>query len=183
LTVTVSGGGTGTVTSAPAGITCSAVCTASFASGTSVTLSAAVAAGSVFAGWSGACTGSAPCTVVLDQARAVTARFSRVLTDPTLTPRGSVIRAAHITELRAAIDTLRSRQGLAGFGWTEASLTAGVTTIRQVHLTELRTAVTAVYAARGLSAPAWTDVTITPGSTVVRAVHISELRGAVLALE
>jgi len=111
----------------------------------------------------------------------VTARFSRVFTDPTLTPRTSVIRAPHVTELRAAIDTLRSRQGLAVFGWTDAGLTAGATTIKQVHVAELRTAVSAVYAARGLSAPAWTDATITPGATVVRAVHMSELRGAVFA--
>ena len=133
-------------------------------------------------GTSGA-SSAGPCTVVLDQARSVTVRFSRVLTDPTLTPRTSVIRAAHVTELRAAIDTLRSRQGLAAFGGTDASLSVGATTIRQVHLAELRTAVSAVYAARGLSASAWTHATITPGATVVRAVHIGELRGAVLALE
>jgi hypothetical protein len=183
LTVTVSGGGTGTVTSAPAGITCSLVCTATFTAGTSVTLTATPGAGSVFAGWSGACSGSASCTVVLDQARAVTARFSRVFTDPTLTPLTSIVRAVHFTELRGAIDTLRARQGLTAFGWSDPSLAAGATTIKQVHLAELRSAVSAVYAARGLSAPAWTDATITPAATVVRVVHITELRAAVLALQ
>jgi hypothetical protein len=183
LTVTVSGGGTGTVTSAPAGITCSLVCTATFTAGTSVTLTATPVAGSVFAGWSGACSGSASCTVVLDQARAVTARFSRVFTDPTLTPLTSIVRAVHFTELRGAIDTLRARQGLTAFGWSDPSLAAGATTIKQVHLAELRSAVSAVYAARGLSAPAWTDATITPAATVVRVVHITELRAAVLALQ
>ncbi len=181
--MTVSGGGTGTVTSAPAGITCSLVCTATFAAGTSVTLTATPGAGSVFAGWSGACSGSASCTVVLDQARAVTARFSRVFTDPTLTPLTSIVRAVHFTELRGAIDTLRARQGLTAFGWSDPSLAAGATTIKQVHLAELRSAVSAVYAARGLSAPAWTDATITPAATVVRVVHITELRAAVLALQ
>jgi hypothetical protein len=183
LTVTVSGSGTGTVTSAPAGITCSLVCTATFATGTSVTLTATPGASSVFAGWSGACSGSASCTVVLDQARAVTARFSRVFTDPTLTPLTSIVRAVHFTELRGAIDTLRARQGLTAFGWSDPSLAAGATTIKQVHLAELRSAVSAVYAARGLSAPAWTDATITPAATVVRVVHITELRAAVLALQ
>jgi hypothetical protein len=183
LTATVSGGGTGTVTSAPAGLSCSTVCTASFASGTSVTVTATAGAGSVFAGWSGACSGSGACTVVLDQARAVTARFSRVFTDPTLTPRSTVVRAAHFTELRGAIDTLRSRQGLAAFGWTDSSLAVGATTIKRVHLAELRVAVSAIYAARGLAAPAWTDPTVTAGATTVRAVHITELRAAVLALE
>jgi hypothetical protein len=153
-----------------------------FATGTSVALTATPGAGSVFAGWSGVCSGSASCTVVLDQARAVTARFSRVLTDPTLTPLSSVVRAAHFTELRGAIDTLRSRQGLAAFGWSDPGLAAG-TAIKQIHLAELRSAVSAVYTARGLSAPVWTDPTIAPAVTVVRAVHITELRTAVLALE
>jgi hypothetical protein len=146
-------------------------------------VTATAGAGSVFAGWSGACSGSGACTVVLDQARAVTARFSRVFTDPTLTPRSTVVRAAHFTELRGAIDTLRSRQGLAAFGWTDSSLAVGATTIKRVHLAELRVAVSAIYAARGLAAPAWTDPTVTAGATTVRAVHITELRAAVLALE
>jgi hypothetical protein len=111
----------------------------------------------------------------------VTARFSRVFSDSTLTPLSSVVRAAHFTELRGAIDTLRSRQRLAAFVWTDSSL-AG-TTIKRTHLVELRSAVSAVYTARGVTAPAWTDATITPVATVVRAVHISELRAAVLALE
>jgi hypothetical protein len=183
LAVTVSGSGTGTVTSAPAGLACSTACTANFATGTSVTLTATPGAGSVFGGWGGACTGSGPCTIVLDQARAVTARFSRVFTDPSLAPGSSVVRAAHFTELRGAIDTLRSRQGLAAFGWTDSSLVAGATTIKQAHLAELRAALAAVYAARGLSSPAWSDATIMPAATVVRAIHITELRAAVLALE
>jgi len=53
LTVTESGTGIGTVTSSPAGISCVATCSASFAAGTTVTLTAAPAAGSVFSGWSG----------------------------------------------------------------------------------------------------------------------------------
>jgi hypothetical protein len=182
LTATVSGGGAGTVTSAPAGLACSTACTVNFSTGTSVALTATPGAGSVFAGWGGACTGSGTCTVVLDQARAVTARFNPVFTDPSLTPGSSAVRAAHVTELRGAVDTLRSRQGLAAFGWTDPGLVAGATTIKQAHLAELRSALVAVYSARGLSSPAWTDAALTPSGTVVRAVHITELRAAVLAL-
>jgi Right handed beta helix region/Divergent InlB B-repeat domain len=183
LTVTVAGAGTGTVTSVPAGLSCSTVCSASFPGGTSVVLTATPAAGAVFAGWSaGACTGSGTCTVVLDQARTVTARFSRIFSDATLTPLVSVVRAVHFTELRNAIDTLRARQGLSTFGWTDAGLVAG-TTIKQSHLVEMRAALTAVFTTRGLPAPAWTDSTIMTGATVVRAVHIAEVRAAVLALE
>src|SRR2546427_5135707 len=53
LTVIKTGTGSGTVTSAPAGITCGTSCAASYASGTGVTLTAAAASGSTFGGWSG----------------------------------------------------------------------------------------------------------------------------------
>lgn len=76
LTVTRSGAGPGTVTSAPAGINCGATCSASFTSGTSVTLTALPGAGSSFAGWSGACTGTGTCTVIMNNPKSVTATFT-----------------------------------------------------------------------------------------------------------
>ncbi len=75
LTVTRSGEGSGTVVSSPPGISCGATCSASYASGTTVTLTAAPASGSSFGGWSGACTGSGACIVSMTAARAVTAGF------------------------------------------------------------------------------------------------------------
>jgi hypothetical protein len=183
LTLTVSGSGIGGVTSTPAGLSCGASCSASFAAGTSVILTATATAGSVFAGWSGGCTGSGPCTVVMDQARGLTARFNRVFTDSNLTQFSSVIRTIHVTELRGAIDTLRTRQGLAAFGWTDAVIALNATVVKRTHLAELRSALAAVYTARGLSAPVWTDAAIAPNATPIRAVHIAELRAAALALE
>lgn len=76
LAVSRAGAGQGTVTSAPAGVSCGATCTAPFAAGTTVTLSAAAAAGSVFAGWSGACSGTGVCTVSMTRAQSVVATFS-----------------------------------------------------------------------------------------------------------
>lgn len=79
LTVTRAGtaASSGTVTSAPAGITCGADCTENYASGTVVTLTAAAGSGATFAGWSGACTGTAAtCTVTMSAARSVTATFN-----------------------------------------------------------------------------------------------------------
>jgi uncharacterized repeat protein (TIGR02543 family) len=76
LAVTRAGTGTGTVTSSPTGINCGTTCTANFASGTSVTLTAAAASGSTFAGWSGACTGTGVCTTSMTAARNVTATFN-----------------------------------------------------------------------------------------------------------
>jgi hypothetical protein len=76
LSVAKDGTGTGTVTSTPGGIACGSDCSEAFASGTSVTLAATADAGSSFSGWSGACTGSGPCTVAMDAAKSVTATFT-----------------------------------------------------------------------------------------------------------
>src|SRR5262245_18442854 len=58
LGVSKSGTGSGTITSSPYGIDCGGTCQASFLYGTVVTLTVAAAAGSQFAGWSGACSGT-----------------------------------------------------------------------------------------------------------------------------
>ncbi len=75
LTVTKAGTGTGTVTSAPKGIDCGSTCTADFDVGKKITLIAAEGEGSTFTGFSGACTGIAPCHVTMSEARSVTATF------------------------------------------------------------------------------------------------------------
>lgn len=75
LNVTRSGTGSGTVTSAPAGIFCGSSCSATFAASTIVTLTPTAAGGSTFAGWSGACTGTGSCTVTMDAAKSVNATF------------------------------------------------------------------------------------------------------------
>ena len=80
LTVTKAGSGAGTVTSNPAGINCGSACSYGFASGASVTLTAAPASGSTFAGWSGACTGTGTCTVPMSAAKAVKATFNKTQT-------------------------------------------------------------------------------------------------------
>jgi phospholipase C len=76
LTVSLSGSGAGTVTSNPPGINCGQTCSAAFNAGTSVTLTASASSGGSFAGWSGACTGTAPCTVTLNGPSAIAANFS-----------------------------------------------------------------------------------------------------------
>ena len=82
LTVNEAGNGSGTVTSAPAGIVCPETCSASFASGTQVTLTQSAADGSVFAGWSGACSGIGACVVTVTAATAVTATFNSTTNNP-----------------------------------------------------------------------------------------------------
>jgi hypothetical protein len=77
LTVNKGGNGSGTVTSTPVGISCGSVCTALFGQGTTVTLTAAPGTGSVFTGWSGACSGTGACTVAMKSAKTVTATFTK----------------------------------------------------------------------------------------------------------
>jgi Ig-like domain CHU_C associated/Divergent InlB B-repeat domain len=69
-------GGNGSITSVPAGINCGTICTFSFGSGTSVTLTASAFPGYIFKGWAGStCSGTGTCTVVMDNAKNVQAIF------------------------------------------------------------------------------------------------------------
>lgn len=69
-------GAGGSVTSAPAGIECGAVCSYQFTRLSKIKLTATPAAGKKFAGWGGACKGrKSTCTVRLDRFKAVTAKF------------------------------------------------------------------------------------------------------------
>src|SRR6185437_11819817 len=84
LSIAKSGTGTGTVTSAPAGISCGSACLASFDTGASVALTATPDASSIFSGWGGACSGSAACNVTMDSAKSVTADFEPSTSIPRL---------------------------------------------------------------------------------------------------
>ena len=60
----------------PAGIACGTGCSASYAFGTMVTLTATAGAESLFQGWTGACTSATgSCVVAMSGARSVQARF------------------------------------------------------------------------------------------------------------
>lgn len=93
-TLSVSKSGSGTVSSSPAGISCGATCSSAYAHGTSVTLTATSASGSRFAGWSGACSGTGTCSVTMNQAESVSAKFTlkRLCIVPKL--KGKSVRAA-----------------------------------------------------------------------------------------
>jgi uncharacterized repeat protein (TIGR01451 family) len=81
LSVTLAGAGAvgGTVTSTPAGISCTgANCMTNFATGSTVNLTASAASGATFVNWSGACSGTNPntCAVSMTAAQSVTANFN-----------------------------------------------------------------------------------------------------------
>jgi hypothetical protein len=84
FSVSRAGNGGGFVSSLPVGISCGPTCSASYSSGTVVTLTAAPAAGSVFTGWSGGgCAGTGTCTVTVVAAVNVTATFTLIPGAPT----------------------------------------------------------------------------------------------------
>lgn len=75
LTVTNSNPAGGTVTSTAGGIGCGSACAAKFTYGTQVGLAAVPNKGFAFAGFSGACTGTA-CALTMDGPKEVTANFT-----------------------------------------------------------------------------------------------------------
>ena len=110
-------------------------------------------------------------------------------TDGTLTPGETKIKAAHIAELRAAINNIRAYYGLAAVSWTDAALTVGTTKIKAVHITEMRTAIEQIISLinafdgtnniHDLAVPTWTDATLVAGATKIKAAHIAELRAVI----
>jgi hypothetical protein len=88
VTVVRAGTGSGTVTSTPSGINCGSSCSAKFATGAAVVLSATPGANSTFGGWSGCdIVVGTQCTVAATATRTVTATFQPTAdtTPPTVT--------------------------------------------------------------------------------------------------
>jgi len=82
--LTFTGNGSGTVAFTPAGSksSCTTSCSNRYVSGTVVKLTAAPDAGMSFAGWSGACSGTGPCTITVSAATAVNALFYVISNGP-----------------------------------------------------------------------------------------------------
>jgi len=76
LDVSVAGTGAGFVTSDPSGITCPGDCGELIEYGTAITLSALPDTGSVFTGWSGACSGTDDCSITMTETNSVSATFT-----------------------------------------------------------------------------------------------------------
>jgi hypothetical protein len=116
LTIIKTGSGTGTVTGRE--ISCGTTCTGLFPQGTTIELTADPDTGSSFAGWSGgACTGTAPCTLTMDVARSVTAKFNKAYTitatadvNGTITPLGPAT-TSQASDKNATISVLSVNHG------------------------------------------------------------------------
>ena len=98
-----------------------------------------------------------------------------VFTDPVLTP-GTVIKAVHITELRAAVNAVRALATLGDAVFTDDSLPK--VAIKAVHVTELRSRLDEARYTVLLPALSYGH-TITAGTTTVREMDLTELRSGV----
>jgi hypothetical protein len=99
LSVISAGNGSGTVTSNPAGVNCPASCSASFPTGSTVTLTASPDSGYIFSGWSGVCSGTSACGITMNGAEFV--RVTRQIKvreiEQVVKPGAGLHRGSHIT--------------------------------------------------------------------------------------
>ena len=107
--MTKAGGGTGTVTSSPAGINCGGTCVATFVNGTSVSLSERPGARSRFVGWSGDCSGRSACVLSMTANHSVKATFAKALAPPScVVPK---VVGKSLAKARAAITKAHCKVG------------------------------------------------------------------------
>jgi len=89
LTVSSDGTGSGMVSSDIAGINCGSDCSAIYAAMANISLHATPGTGSVFSGWTGDCSGTEDCSLLMDRDHAVVALFSLVDFPLTVSTEGS----------------------------------------------------------------------------------------------
>ncbi|MBN8866734.1 MAG: hypothetical protein J0H98_04210 [Solirubrobacterales bacterium] len=109
LQVSRTGNGAGTVSSSPAGISCGGDCAETFPSFTKVTLTATPKPGSVFAGWSGGCSGKATCQITVLDATQVNAKFEKAranLGALKITPKAKKLRAGKTQTIKVAVKSI-----------------------------------------------------------------------------
>jgi hypothetical protein len=100
-----------------------------------------------------------------------------LFTNDPLVPGTTRIQAAHLTQLRQAVNAMRAAAGLGPASFTDPS-PAGVR-LRTAHVQELRTALSPARTALGLPAIAFTDPTLIANTTRLKTAHLQELRTAV----
>lgn len=111
------------------------------------------------------------------------------VTDPVLTVNLTQVKAAHINELRSALNTVEGYYGMTATTWDE-TITKDSTNIKASHIYELRSAVDRIItyvnqfdpdnAVNNIDPITWTDSTLL--GTTIKAVHVQEIRDAIVTL-
>jgi hypothetical protein len=105
LVIAREGNGAGTVTTVPPGIDCGATCAVKLPAGQRVVLTATAGARAVFTGWrGGGCSGTAPCSVTMDDDVSVVAAFRRIHRTVSLSVSKSGDGAGTVTSDPSGID-------------------------------------------------------------------------------
>jgi hypothetical protein len=101
-----------------------------------------------------------------------------IFTDPILTATSTEVKAAHITQLRTAVDAVRTLAGLGAGTYIDPTLTAGVTGIKATHVTDLRSELAAARSMLSLAAVTVATQNIVSG-LLISAIEVNELRTGV----
>jgi hypothetical protein len=101
-----------------------------------------------------------------------------IFTDDPLTGGSTGLKAIHVTQLRTAVNAVRTLAALGAGTFIDPTVTSGVTVIKPAHVTDLRTALNAARSVLALSALTYAD-SITTSVTKVKASHFTELRNGV----
>lgn len=89
----------------------------------------------------------------------------------------TLIRAAHITQLRCVIDAHRRNMSLPSIAWTDDPVEPGVTRIRACHFLEIRRAIREVWQTGGLGQlPSWSGGSAPSAERVILASDVNDLR-------
>jgi hypothetical protein len=92
---------------------------------------------------------------------------------------GFPIRAQHVSQLRTAVEAVRTLAGfMTPYDFADLTLSPGLTAVRAVHVTDLRAALDDARNQLMLPAVNYSEA-ITAGSTTIRVAHIVELRDGV----
>jgi RHS repeat-associated protein len=103
-------------------------------------------------------------------------------TGPNPLVSGLDIKLENLTELRTAVNSLRSHAGLSQFTFTvDPNPVRNQTTVKADHIRQLRTALEQARAALGLSTGGYAHPTLAEGSSLIYAVDFQELRDQVLS--
>jgi len=103
-------------------------------------------------------------------------------TPPATLVTGLDIKLEHLTELRSAVNDLRSHAGLSAFNFTvDPTPERNVTTVKADHIRQLRTALEEARSHLGLSTGGYAHPTLTENTTWIYATDFQELRDQILS--
>ena len=102
-----------------------------------------------------------------------------VFTDDSLFSQSTLVKAAHINELRQAVDAIRTMAHLPATNWGP-SITQFQTQIQATHIQDLRVSLTEVLSALSLPPCSYTDNSLTElRASLIKKEHIEQIRQCV----